>query len=71
MGSALKQIRELLKKIKQEDQVKTKSSETREEDEHLAEEPLIISKTKKLVLENVNIKPSVTGKKTVGSLEVH
>lgn len=30
-----------------------------------------MTKNKKLVLENINIKPSLTGKKTVGALETH
>jgi nucleosome binding factor SPN SPT16 subunit len=29
------------------------------------------TKNKRLILENVQIKPSLTGKKTVGSLETH
>lgn len=68
---ALKQIRDLLRKAKQEEQAKSKSGEAREEDEYLADEHLITSKNKKLILENINIKPSLTGKKTIGSLETH
>lgn len=71
MSLVLKQLRDLLKKTKQEDQIKLKSSDTREEDLHLADEPIILSKNKRLILENVNIKPSLTGKKTVGALETH
>jgi hypothetical protein len=48
-----------------------KHAETREEDEHLADENVILSKNKRLILENVNIKPSLTGKKTIGALETH
>ena len=42
-----------------------------EEDQSLAKESLIISKVKKLVLDNVHIKPTLSGKKTTGMLEVH
>jgi len=38
---------------------------------HLADEELILSKSKKVVLDNVNIKPTLAGKKTIGSLETH
>jgi len=37
----------------------------------LANEPLVLTKNKKLVLENISIKPSLVGKKTIGSLETH
>ncbi|TNV85367.1 hypothetical protein FGO68_gene4788 [Halteria grandinella] len=71
MAMALKQIRELLKKVKTDEQAKQRPGDAKEEDEHLANEPLIMSKTKKLILDNINIKPSLTGKKTVGALETH
>ena len=71
MGQALKLIKELLKKSKQEEQVKAKSGDSKESDIHLADEPLITSKNKKLTLENINIKPSLAGKKTMGALETH
>ena len=35
------------------------------------DEALIPTKNKRLILENVQIKPSLTGKKTIGALETH
>ena len=72
LTAALKAIRDLLRKTKIDEQMKVKSPETKEADQVLADESLIMAKAnKKLVLDNVCIKPSITGKKTSGALEVH
>ncbi len=61
----------MIKKLKLEDSAKAKPSEAKEEDLHLANEELILSRAKKIFLDSVHIKPSLTGKKTMGSLETH
>lgn len=71
LNSTLKNLKEMIKKLKIEDSGKQKAQDTKEEDLHLADEELILSKNKKAVLDNVNMKPTLAGKKTIGSLETH
>ena len=71
LNTTLKDLKEMIKQLKLEDSAKAKPSEAKEEDLYLANEELILSKHKKVVLDNVHIKPSLTGKKTIGSFETH
>ncbi|CDW89086.1 isoform a [Stylonychia lemnae] len=71
LTASFKALKEILKKIKQEDQIKSKSGDAKEEDAHLSDETLILSKGKKVVLDKISIKPTFVGKKTVGQLETH
>ena len=67
MNTAFKAIKDLIKKVKaqeQEDHSKQDSKEVHIDD-------LVLIKGKKEVLENLVIRPNIVGKKTVGSLEIH
>ena len=71
LTSVHNQLKVALKSIRDDDQMRSKNVEMREEDEHLADEPLILAKNKSIKLDNVVIKPTLQGKKTGGMLEAH
>lgn len=71
--TASKSIKELIKKVKDQDSEETsggaKNGEGAKGDQQVEE--LITIKGKKEILENLVIRPNIVGKKTVGNLEIH
>jgi nucleosome binding factor SPN SPT16 subunit len=69
---AAKEIKELMKKVKD---AETEAAHGRQEaaaqEAASRNEPLQIIKGKREVLENLVIRPNITGKKTLGNLEIH
>ena len=61
----LTQIKELIKSNK------TKQQENKEKNDLVTQEHLIINKGKRIVLNDVTIRPNLTSKKTTGYLEAH
>lgn len=67
LNTAYKQIKDLIKKVKTQEQ-----EDASKHDNQLDQlEELQTIKGKKEVLENLVIRPNIVGKKTVGNLEVH
>eukprot|EP00347_Sterkiella_histriomuscorum_P012768 403367296 len=71
LNTSLKILKEVQKVAKLSEINQKKSNDLNDEEQHLADEALIISKQKKVVLDNVHVKPTLAGKKTVGALETH
>lgn len=69
MNNAFKQIKDLIKKVKNLDQ--EEHNEKKQESHVESQDELITIKGKKEVLEGLVIRPNIVGKKTVGSLEIH
>ena len=65
IGFLFKMIKDLIKKVKVKDQ------EDREKIDLVAQENLITMKGKRLVLNDLTIRPNITSKKTTGVLEAH
>ena len=65
--SAFKQIKELIKKVKNQEIL----DENAKQEEKNDLEDLVLSKGKREVLEGLVIRPNIVGKKTVGNLEIH
>lgn len=68
--TASKQIKDLIKKVKDADSEEAGAKGNLESSEKQLEE-LVTIKGKREVLENLVIRPNIVGKKTVGNLEIH
>ena len=68
LNAVCSEIREALRILKQQDSQTHKSADAKEEDTHLANEPLTLIKGQPLTLRDLTIRPSISGKKTVGEL---
>lgn len=67
LNTAFKQIKDLIKKVKSQEQ----EDATKQENQAENLEELVTIKGKKEFLENLVIRPNIVGKKTVGNLEIH
>lgn len=67
LNTAYKQIKDLIKKVKVQEQEQAVKDEVQVENH----EELVLVKGKKETLDNLVIRPNIIGKKTVGSLEIH
>lgn len=65
IGSAHKIIKELIKRLKVRDQ------EKKEKEGLVVQKPLVLLAGKRPMLNNVSLRPNITGKKTTGTLEGH
>lgn len=67
LSTAFKAIKDLIKKVKTQEQ----EDHTKQDNQIVVQEDLILVKGKKELLENLVIRPNIVGKKTVGNLEIH
>ena len=67
MRIAEKQIKDLIKKVKAQDQ----EDDSKKENGQYVQQPLQTIQGRRDTLENVIIKPNLDGRKTIGNLEVH
>jgi len=68
LNVAFKQIKDLIKKVRQAESEESGKQDNNNED---VQEDLITMKGRKEILENLVIRPNIVGKKTVGNLEIH
>ena len=69
LNIAFKQIKDLIKQAKAQDQEDAINQERGQSDE--TQDELIQIKGKREQLENLVIRPNIVGKKTIGNLEIH
>jgi nucleosome binding factor SPN SPT16 subunit len=65
IANLFKMIKDLIKKVKAMEQ------EEREKSDLVAQENLQLMKGRRIVLNDVTIRPNITSKKTIGALEIH
>ena len=68
---ASKEIKDLIKKVKDAEQEAASGKHEAAQEAQSKNEPLVMIKGKKETLENLVIRPNITGKKTLGNLEIH
>jgi len=67
-----KNLNEIFKKVKDlQKRVKTQEEEIKNQEEHGEQEGLILNKGKKPILQDIKVRPNISGKKTIGNLEAH